>query len=381
MATIISPNALCFGEEFPASGAPCLVQIEGDGLTITYEPTVSTSPSERVLFTRLEVSAGGLDHDHLVLKWGDGLQARTLYLKHPNLIRAFREAAPDHLSQPFEQAAERVRQVRHRHRVMWASVGGSILAVALGLWFGADLLVEMAVSRIPVEWEEKLGEAAYRDFLSHQEVMKEGPAVKAVEEMTQRLAEQIPNNPYKFQVTVVKSDVINAFALPGGYVVVFTGLMKKADSGEEVAGVLGHELNHVLQRHGMERMVKNLGVMAVVAIIVGDQQGLIGLMRQVGVELLTLKFDRAQETEADLTGLQLVYRAKIDPHGMITFFQKLSEKDEGRIEWLSTHPMSSARADRLKAELAALPKRTSEPFTFEWKTVQGALGVQPVAAP
>lgn len=375
------PNALCFGEEFPASGAPCLVQIEGDGLTITYEPTGSTAPSERVLFTGLAVSAGGLDHDHLVVKWGEGLQARTLYLKHPDLIRAFREAAPDHLSQPFEQAAERVRQVRHRHRVVWGTVAGSIMAVALGLWFGADLLVEMAVSRIPVEWEQKLGEAAYKDFLSHQDVMKEGPAVKAVEEMTQRLAEQIPNNPYKFQVTVVKSDVVNAFALPGGYVVVFTGLMKKADSGEEVAGVLGHELNHVLQRHGMERIVKNLGIMAVVAIIVGDQQGLIGLMRQVSVELLTLKFDRAQETEADLTGLQLVYRAKIDPKGMITFFQKLSEKDEGRLEWLSTHPMSSARADRLKAELAALPKRSPEPFTFQWSDVQGALGVSPVAAP
>jgi Zn-dependent protease with chaperone function len=381
MTTTFSPNALCFGEEFPASGAPCLVHIEGDGLTITHEPTVSISPSERVLFAELAVSVGGLDHDQLVLKWGAGAQTRTLYLKHPDLIRAFREAAPEHLNQPFEQAAERVRQMRHRHRVMWASVGGAILAVVLGLWFGADLLIELAVSRIPVEWEHKLGEAAYRDFLSHQEVMKEGPAVKAVEEMTQRLAEQIPNNPYTFQVTVVKSDVVNAFALPGGYVVVFTGLMKKADSGEEVAGVLGHELNHVLQRHGLERIVKNLGVMAAVSILVGDQQGLVGLMRQVGVELLTLKFDRAQETEADLTGLQLVYRAKIDPHGMITFFQKLSEKDEGRMEWLSTHPMSSARADRLKAELTTLPKQAPEPFTFDWSTVQSALGAQPAVAP
>ena len=88
------------------------------------------------------------------------------------------------------------------------------------------------------------------------------------------LVPQIPNNPYKFEVTVVKSDVVNAFALPGGYVVVFTGLMKKAETGEEVAGVLGHELNHVLQRHGMERIVKNLGLIAVVSIILGDQQGL-----------------------------------------------------------------------------------------------------------
>ena len=381
MVSQISPNALCFGDEFPASGVPCFVQIEGHGLTVTFDPESGGGAVDTVPFSALSVTAGGLDHDHLVLKWGEPPLARMLYLKHPHLICAFRDAAPDHLSRPFEQAAERVRQVRHRHRVLWASVGGAILAVVLGLWFGADLLVEMAVNRIPVEWEQKLGESAYKDFLSHQEVLREGPVVHAVEEMTQRLAAQIPDNPYKFEVTVVKSDVVNAFALPGGYVVVFTGLMKKAETGEEVAGVLGHELNHVLQRHGLERIVKSLGLMAVVSIVLGDQQGLIGLMKQVGVELLTLKFDRVQETEADVTGLRLVSRARIDPKGMITFFQKLSEKDEGRLEWLSTHPMSQARAERLKQELAALPKQSSEPFTFEWKTIQGALGVSPAVAP
>ena len=377
----MTSNALCFGDEFPAAGAPCFVQVDGDGLTITFESEGAEGPREAILFSVLTVSAGGLDHDHLVVKWPHAQGERTLYLKNHDVIRAFRQAAPDHLTAPFEQAAERVRQVRHRHRVMWAAVVGSILAVVLGLWFGADLLVELAVSRIPVEWEQKLGDSAYRDFLAHQEVMKEGPAVTALGEMTQRLTEQIPNNPYKFEVTVVKSDVVNAFALPGGHVVVFTGLMKKADSGEEVAGVMSHELNHVLQRHGLERVVKSLGLMTVVAIVLGDQQGLVGMMKQVGVELLTLKFGREQETEADVTGLQLLQRAKIDPSGMIKFFERLSEKDEGRMEWLSTHPMSTARAERLKTELAALPKKSPEPFTFDWKLVQASLGSQPAAAP
>ena len=334
-----------------------------------------------MLFSDLSVSAGGLDDDQLVVKWTGTQGDRTLYLKNPDVIRAFRQAAPDHLSAPLEQAVERVRQVRHRHRMMWSIIGGTIVAVVLGLWFGSDLLVELAVERIPVEWEHKLGESAYRDFLSHQEVVKEGPAVAAAEEMTHRLTEQIPDNPYKFEVTVVKSDVVNAFALPGGYVVVFTGLMKKAESGEEVAGVLGHELNHVLQRHGLERIVKQLGLLTVVAIVLGDQQGLVGLMKQVGVELLSLKFGRAQETEADLTGLQLLHREKIDPNGMITFFQRLSEKDEGRVEWLSTHPMSTGRAERLKAELARLPKKSPEPFTFDWVKVRESLGVQPIVVP
>ena len=369
----MSPNALCFGDEFSTSGAPCFVQVDGDGLTITFESEGSDGAREVVPFSALTVSAGGLDHDQLVVKWTGPKGGRTLYLKNPDVIRAFRQAAPDHLSYAFAQAAERVRQVRHRGRFVWSLAGGVLLATLLGLWFGSDLLVELAVSRIPVEWEHKLGESAYRDFLSHQEVMKEGPAVTALGEMTQRLTEQIPNNPYKFDVTVVKSDVVNAFALPGGYVVVFTGLMKKAESGEEVAGVLSHELNHVLQRHGLERILKSFGLLTVVAIVLGDQQGLVGMMKQLGVELLTLKFGREQETEADLTGLQLLQRAKIDPSGMIRFFERLSEKDQGRMEWLSTHPMSTARADRLKAELAALPKKSPEPFTFNWKQVQAGL--------
>lgn len=377
----MTSNALCFGSDYPASGAPCFVQVEGDGLTITFEVAGPEGAREAVPFSVLTVSAGGLDHDHLVVKWKSAQEERTLYLKNPDVIRAFRQAAPDHLSLPFAQAAERVRQVRHRRRLVWSLVGGMLLATVLGLWFESDLLVELAVSRIPVEWEQKLGESAYRDFLAHQEVMKEGPAVTALGEMTQRLTEQIPNNPYKFEVTVVKSDIINAFALPGGHVVVFTGLMKKAESGEEVAGVMSHELNHVLQRHGLERIVKSLGLMTVVSIVFGDQQGLVGMMKQLGVELLTLKFGREQETEADLTGLQLLQRAKIDPSGMIRFFERLSEKDEGRMEWLSTHPMSTARADRLKAELAALPKRSPEPFTFDWKQVQASLGFQLVVTP
>jgi predicted Zn-dependent protease len=137
----------------------------------------------------------------------------------------------------------------------------------------------------------------------------------------------------------------------------------------------------VLQRHGLERIVKSLGLLTVAAIVLGNQQGLVGMMKQLGVELLTLKFGREQETEADLTGLQLLQRAKIDPSGMIRFFERLSEKDEGRMEWLSTHPMSTARAERLKAEFAALPKKLPEPFTFDWKQVQISLGSQPVAAP
>jgi Zn-dependent protease with chaperone function len=370
----MSPNALCFGDEFPATGAPCHVEMSAAGIVIRIEQSSSETRETKVSFKELSVSAGGLNHDQLVVKWGTGSEAYTLYLKDPAIIRDFRAAAPPDLTRDLEATAAKVRQVRSRQRTVWAVTAGAVGALALFLWLGSDLLVEFAVDRIPVEWEQKLGEAAYRDFLVQQTAVKEGPAVAAVSEIVHRLTDKIPDNPYKFEISVVKSDVVNAFALPGGYVVVFTGLMKKAESGEEVAGVLSHELNHVLQRHGLERIVKQLGLVAVVTIVLGDQQGLIGLMKQVGVELLTLKFGREQETEADVTGLQLLHRAKIDPAGMIRFFERLSEKDNARVEILSTHPMSESRAARLKAELAALPKQTPEPFGFDWKTVQEGLG-------
>jgi predicted Zn-dependent protease len=342
--------------------------------------TIGSDPFD-VPFQSLSVSAGGINHDQLIVKWGTGPAARTLYLKDPELIRTFRAAAPFHLTKALEETAAQVRRARSRHRTLWALAFGLTGGVALFLWFGSDLLVEWAVSRIPIDWERQLGESAYRDFLSQQTVVKEGSAVAAIKEITDRLTQEIPDNPYTFEVSVVKSDVVNAFALPGGYVVVFTGLMAKAENGEEVAGVLSHELNHVLQRHGLERIVKQLGLIAVVTIVLGDHEGLGGLMKQLGVELLTLRFGRAQETEADVTGIRLLHRAKIDPDGMIRFFERLSEKEQGRVEILSTHPMSEGRAARLKAEVAALPKQLPKPFGFDWKAVQEALAEKRPAQP
>src|SRR5262245_60270053 len=137
--TDFSPNALCFGEKFPAAGAPCLVHVEEQGLTVTFLSDTADSQPEVVPFSALTVSAGGIDHDHLVVKWASVQGERTLYLKSPHVIRAFREAVPDHLDLPLAQVAERVRQVRHRRRLVWGIVGGAILSSVLGVWFGADI--------------------------------------------------------------------------------------------------------------------------------------------------------------------------------------------------------------------------------------------------
>jgi len=373
----MNPNALCFGAAYPATGLPCRVDVTPGGIAVRFEdrPSDAQHDAEAVPFDRLSVSAGGLDHDQLVVRYGSEPDARVLYLNDPAVIHALRAAAPHTVTGELEAAASVVRQKRRTRRISWLATGALVLSLGTAMWFGSDLAVNLAVDRIPVEWEQKIGEAAYQDFLGRQTVIKEGPAVDAVKEMTRRLTDQIPDDPYRFEVTVVRSDVVNAFALPGGYVVVFTGLLQKAESGEEVAGVLSHEFNHVLQRHGLERVVKQVGLMTVLSILLGDQEGLIGLTRQISGELLTLKFGRAQETEADVTGLRLLHWAKIDSNGLVRFFERMAEQQHEPIEMLSTHPVSAARVERLKTESAALPKQVLEPFTFDWKHVQGSLNV------
>ena len=370
----LPPNALCFGSDLPGQGIPCHVNTTPEGLAFTFSDQPSQPPVQAVPFNRVSLDAGGFDHDQLVVKWEQDGAGRTLYIKDAAAIAAFRRAVPPELLAHFDRAAASVRKVRATRRTVLLAAVGLLVALGMGAWFGSDALVAWAVGLIPPEWERQIGESAMQDALAGQEVVREGPVVDAVKEMTTRLTGQIANSPYPFTVTVVKSPVVNAFALPGGYVVVFTGLIKEAKSSEEVAGVLGHEINHVLQRHGMERIVKTLGVMAVAAILFGDQQGLIGLAKQLGVEIITLKYNRDQETEADLTGLRLLHKARVDPAGMIAFFERLaqSDKEKQRIELLSTHPMSAARAARLKAELNALPKFLPEPFAFDWEKVQAS---------
>jgi hypothetical protein len=193
-----SPNALCFGEEFPATGVPCHVEVSPLGLTVRFPEDARALGQLSLPFSTVSVTAGGLDHDQLVVRWGLTTQVQSLYLKDPAVIRAFRSAAPPDLTRHLDETAATVRRVRSRNRTVWALVVAVIGGLILAVWFSTDVLVGWAVDRIPVEWEKRLGQSAYQDFLVQQTVMKEGVSVAAVHEISQRLLERIPNNPYTF---------------------------------------------------------------------------------------------------------------------------------------------------------------------------------------
>ncbi|MEP6886903.1 MAG: M48 family metallopeptidase [Nitrospirales bacterium] len=362
-------NALCFGRDLPATGLPCHLAVLPDELSIRF----SESSFETLPLERLSVKSGGFDQDHLILSWTVDGEERQVYVKDPAVIHALKTSAHPDVSRHTHQSMKGAARGRQATTVWIWVAAVSIIAVLAGLWVASDVLVRMAVNRIPIEWERTLGESARQEMLTGQRVVTEGPAVKAVEEMTRRLTDHVPGNPYRFDVTVVRNDAVNAMALPGGSVIVYTGLLKQAESPEEVAGVLAHEVNHVLLRHGVESMVQSVGVMALVMVLLGNQQGLIGALERLGIQLTTMKFSREKETEADVHGLHLLHQANISPAGMIRFFERLARKEGAPVALLSTHPMSAERAARLKKEEQALPSHTPGTFAFDWQRIKDGL--------
>ncbi|HET9529771.1 MAG TPA: M48 family metallopeptidase [Blastocatellia bacterium] len=167
-----------------------------------------------------------------------------------------------------------------------------------------------------------------------------------------------------FTIKVIDSPEVNAFALPGGFLYINTGLIMAADSEAELAGVMAHEIAHVTARHGVEQASKGtlFQYLSIPLLFVGGVPGLI-LQNAVNVfvPLSFLKFSRGAEEEADRLGLQYMWAAGYDPTQMLSFFEKLKSKEKknpGTIEKIfSTHPTTGKRVDKARTLLARFPER------------------------
>lgn len=159
-------------------------------------------------------------------------------------------------------------------------------------------------------------------------------------------------------------ETVNAFAMPGGYIYVYSGLLLEASSASEVIGVMGHEVAHVTERHVAERLIAAYGLQAITDMALGKNPGQIA---QIAASLASqgylLKYGREQEREADKVGLSYVLRANYSPDGMVSFFRKLAADGPRVPTFLSSHPDPGKRADRLEeliAERKNVPTRTDE---------------------
>ena len=220
-----------------------------------------------------------------------------------------------------------------------------------------------------------LGLQAYQQVLSQSQVVGEGPDVARIKQVAQRLIAVAPKveaelaaekgrkpsidwSTFNWEVSVLQSNEVNAFCLPGGKIAVYTGLLPVAQNDDAIAVVLGHEISHALLRHGAERMaqqhIAQIGQVAVgmAAGNLDPQQqrevmGAYGIVGQYGV---LMPFSRKDESEADEIGLMLAAAACYDPQAAIPFWDRMQQQGSGKPpEFMSDHPSDAHRIERLQA--------------------------------
>ncbi|MFT7676455.1 MAG: hypothetical protein ACI8QC_000426 [Planctomycetota bacterium] len=256
--------------------------------------------------------------------------------------------------------------------------------------------IDATVGALPYSVDRTLGEAAQDNMESAGAELDDPVLREAVQKMLDRIAphcgtpseEQVftegegwADSEWGFEFRIVDNPVSNAFALPGGYITIHSGLIAESTTPEQVAAVLAHEIAHVTQRHGLRRVAHSVGMMAGVSLIFGGTGGLEG----IALDLFTLSsvngYSQEQETDADSEGVRLLIAAGIDPSGLAEFFASMRDEHgdvPDALSWASTHPQFDVRIAALDEALAAAEAAGQVPDAWtplgvDWDAVQEAL--------
>lgn len=229
-----------------------------------------------------------------------------------------------------------------------AVVAFLVLAIGGGAFAFAGVLAAWMTPLVPIGVDRTLGEVSHSGM--GVELCPNPSGRRYVERLAEPLLAAAEPLPFEFSFQVADDPSINAYALPGGFVTVNRGLLEAAETGEEVAGVLGHEIQHALLRHGTRRVLRQMGGYMVLSLLTGGSE--LHGMSEIAGRLTSLSYDRDQEAEADRLGVALLVDAGIDPRGLSAFFSRLQEESRAAPpELLSTHPDPGRRA-ALVAEAA-----------------------------
>jgi Zn-dependent protease with chaperone function len=349
-------EARLFGAGAPATGEPAQLILRENQLEVK-----SARGVQRVPFATLRIREVVSAHSGLEFSWDSRGAICAVQVFEPGALRSL---AAHPALQELPQMAQ-LRSGQRRGRLVRTLVLGLVAALVLlpvllllvFLW-QADRIAGAIATRIPVTQEEQLGRQLFAGMRRTLKLQESGPALEQVRNLGTRLTQ---GSRFRYEFHVAENPAVNAFALPGGVIVVHTGLLDAAQRPEELAGVLAHEVQHVEQRHSLEAMVKQTGMRGLWAALTGDVGST--LAGQAALQLATLRFSRTAELEADASGFDTLVRFDIDPQGMVDFFATL-EKTAGASPpaWLSTHPASAARSEALRARREALGAREFPPL-------------------
>ena len=256
--------------------------------------------------------------------------------------------------------------------------------VMLGQFMRSEKVVNPETGRkarvaLSHEQEESLGLQSYQEVLSQARVIQSGPEYELVRRVAERLAPVTGEaaKDFKWAVSVVDSDQANAFCLPGGKIVVYTGILPYTKTEAGLAAVMGHEMAHAVARHGSERLLKTslaqtfmMGATASLSMSDMDYQQRRAAMAALGAGAqygVLLPFSRNHESEADQMGLLYMARGGYDPREAITFWQRMAQAGGGQPpEFASTHPSHETRIRDIES---FLPKALAEYEKGKGRTV------------
>lgn len=218
--------------------------------------------------------------------------------------------------------------------------------ILLGIWFWLlPLIAFHAADNFPKEQEIELGNTLYAQYMLSEKVDSTGSVL--LSEYARQM--RFPGD-YPLKFTLVTAETINAYALPGGNIVVYSGILKDMKHEGQLAALLAHEVSHVVQRHSVKSMMRELAGNIVLSLVLGDAGAMAGTLASQAEGFRTLSYSRSLESEADLKGLEILKSNNIDSQGMTDLLEQLSEAggDIHPPEFLSTHPLPESRIEALK---------------------------------
>ena len=356
-------NGTAFGPGFAGAGSKIEFEAGDYGLRLVAAEMMDGTPP----WSEIAIHKTGWDGSQVRLEWQGRAGRYALMLPDKAAvaaITALRKAAGQGAS--IKSARPDTATFAWSQAMIWLTFVLPLLVLVALVW-QHDRIAAWAVSAIPVAQERKLGELVFAQQKAKLKLI-EGRPQEMMREIGARLTK---GSPYQYEFYVADDKVVNAYAMPGGFIVMHSGLLQLAGSAEEMAGVLAHEVQHVEKRHSLKAMAKSLGLMATVSLVFGDFGGLLSL----GSDLIGLKFSRDHETEADAEGLKSLVGAGIRPDGMATFFRKMAAQEKLNLGFLSTHPASEDRFAAIDAAIKALPEasRNIATMPYDYATIKAAL--------
>lgn len=227
-----------------------------------------------------------------------------------------------------------------------------LLALVAGLYFFiVPFIGEMSARFIPQVYEEKLGEIVYDNIIKTYNI--DSVKTKWVNELTSEIDFQTQ---YILKMVVVDVNQKNAFALPGGYIIIYSGIIDEMNDYSELAGLLAHEVSHVNHRHSLRSIFRSLSSYLFISILLNDVNGVTAVLLENINSFKSLSYSRNLEEEADKEGLKILYHNAIDPNGMVKLFESLSRASElsEPLEFLSSHPLTTKRIKYIKGQIDAV---------------------------